>query len=81
MLNLGVLTSSLHGHVPSARVADLCLQYEEEKKKIFLFFIKKKANGKKKSVKNVEILCLCNLYMNLFGGAEKPRCLQGFIYL
>lgn len=43
MLNLGVLTSSLHGRVPSARVADLCLQYEEEKKKIFLFFIKKKS--------------------------------------
>lgn len=36
---------------------------------------------KKRGVKNVEIPRLCNLYMNLFGGAEKPRCLQGFIYL
>jgi len=50
----------------------------KKRKKIFL---EEEKLMKKKNVKNVEILCLCNLYMNLFGGAEKPRCLQGFIYL
>lgn len=51
MLNLGVLTSSLHGRVPSARVADLCLQYEEEKKKSSFFFYKTKKLTEKKKCK------------------------------